>query len=1451
MFALLFLILIPLCLSGIVTGIRIFLFVHSIISSFLDNMIIDLESNDITEFSSQAATWSVSNAVCPSCDHSFTTPTYCWTPKTTLQVLGGPNILGPSGSVPLNEYFQKEYRVFENFPSLAILRFDAYLFMKATGIYTDTGSLFDVYINGVKQSDKISGTQICNPFVDRDGVLINTMIGYQNVKIRIELADISASQNGKSLTLKFVNILPYETTERSIGFRNLTLYLFKNASQYSETINFPCGYSFFWDNNRGCVPCAPYCKVCTGESYAECTSCNSPYYFYPNGTCMANCVAPFTPTTGYICNKKCTKANQPILLEYNNACSASCNSPLVLSSDGLCSVPCKSAAEYLHPDNTCQVDCPAPLQPGSWAGLVKTCSACTKYLYSNNSCLSTCPAPLLNKLTADGIKSCYNPCAGTNNFLWPDSTCVTNCFLVTVNGVDGQYCASHCPSDYIYPDVSCLPQCQPPLNAVTVGGILFCTNPCSSGYLYPNSSCITRCEAPMEIKKIAGVQYCLKNSCEDYLYPDGSCLAECESPLVRDEIDGMKYCKSSCATDDYLYPDENFCAGECSSPLIEELKNGIKYCRNTCAGYIYPNSDCISDCSSPLVQENTNGVKYCRNNCAGFIYPEGDCLDKCPSPLREENINGNKYCQNNCAGFIYPDKDCLVECPSPLVQEKIDGVKYCQNNCLGFIYPEGDCIDKCPAPLIEENKNDIKYCQNNCVGFIYPEGDCLDKCPTPLIEENKNGIQYCQNSCAEWIYPNNNCIAECPFPLVEENKHGIKYCGNTCEGIIYPDGSCVPMQCEVPLRTQRTASCNAGGCEPPLKVNTVNAIEYCESPCAADSYIYPDDSCASECKLPLKSEKTAGVFYCKNACSDYLYPDNSCQQKCEPPMIIKVSAGIAYCEEKDSACGLEEYLSKDGSCQSTNLAGQFIVKTMRDHKPIELTFIERVFNAEKQKFSIFAEDHQIDCTWSIFGLDPLEKYSLDNWNTVSNCGYFQQICGADCEMGIGGCQNNKNETSKNPWIWDNYCWSVKSAGSSKLYSSYSLNLISTIALTSFGGPGNSFISPGFTIHNSLAGQKYAPGAMITKTHLHKPTNLSSSYRYAESEGRIITSLEFNQLNTPPTLHANLQAASCNLTSMNLPLTLIHRNFNYHNQTTTPFHSYMILRRPQLAVLKTLSNYDILTPQGVRKWGTSQKAFDILDPCNQQFFTLEQDNVGNFYAQIPASQKLANSESVICIAINDVTSNQYDLVLYEIKNKSSSWIASDRFVGLLSKDYVQEMTIQLNTKADRVLIDPVLNQLDIKFETDLDTPLMVIHTIFPTTCEIFLSPICKFEISTSDEALYISKSISAECGSLYERASYICQEGVYGSFFPPTELVTTRLSKYTVNTSFFITETDDFSRSSQFVDIFTRFLSYWTLQKISIFILILIMCIFIIRCYSSMRKKNLYCKVHHHHHEESI
>ena len=87
---------------------------------------------------------------------------------------------------------------------------------------------------------------------------------------------------------------------------------------------------------------------------------------------------------------------------------------------------------------------------------------------------------------------------------------------------------------------------------------------------------------------------------------------------------------------------------------------------------------------------------------------------------------------------------------------------------------------------------------------------------------------------------------------------------------------------------------------------------------------------------------------------------------------------------------------------------------------------------------------------------------------------------------------------------------------------------------------------------------------------------------------------------------------------------------------------------------------------MREWNTKEN-FEFLDPCNQQFLALRKDKVGNLFVELPASQRLTNPESTICIAINDIASTQDDLGLYELKNGTSTRFASDHFVGLFKQE----------------------------------------------------------------------------------------------------------------------------------------------------------------------------------------
>jgi len=98
--------------------------------------------------------------------------------------------------------------------------------------------------------------------------------------------------------------------------------------------------------------------------------------------------------------------------------------------------------------------------------------------------------------------------------------------------------------------------------------------------------------------------------------------------------------------------------------------------------------------------------------------------------------------------------------------------------------------------------------------------------------------------------------------------------------------------------------------------------------------------------------------------------------------------------------------------------------------------------------------------------------------------------------------------------------------------------------------------------------------------------------------------------------------------------------------------------------------------------------------------------------------------MICIAVNDVVSTQYDLVLYEIKNSFTTWFASRRFVGILSKDYVDELTLKITTKTNRTALTPLSNlNVEVRFDAEIPSKYVTIITSAPTTCQIFISPTC--------------------------------------------------------------------------------------------------------------------------------
>ena len=566
--------------------------------------------------------------------------------------------------------------------------------------------------------------------------------------------------------------------------------------------------------------------------------------------------------------------------------------------------------------------------------------------------------------------------------------------------------------------------------------------------------------------------------------------------------------------------------------------------------------------------------------------------------------------------------------------------------------------------------------------------------------------------------------------------------------------------------------------------------------CKAGYYI-AGSSCYPECPDPLKRTQIGTKLFCQTDCNsgEYAYWDGTktqCLSTCTPPLGRRVIASYAVC----GSCAWDEYLDPDGNCKSKNLPGQISFTLRLNDTPTQVTFIDKQLQADNARFTLFTKDYTLNPTWTFFGLNSMGEYSIDNWDTNSNCGCFKQLCGRECLLGIE-CYDNSADVSSTPFICNdqstrkNYCWSLIHSGT-EIYTSYTLTHLATIALTSYGGPDGVFVSPGFTISTRLSNQRDALNAIIMNYTPRQQLDLTASYRYVEHLGRVVTTQYFANMNTKPKITADLKTAFCNATTINLPLSL-----TYQKEEKAPsFHVYSILRKAEASTLTYLNDQDILTPNGVSEWN-NQETFDILDPCNQQFFTLRKDTMGNFFVYLPAFQTFSNPDSIICIAINDVPNSQYDLVLYELKNGSSVWSASDRFVGLLSRDYVEELTFRMATKANNTLIAPDLS-VRVEFHTDVDDAYVQIYTTVPiASCKVELSAACSFTISTSSDYLYAKYPIS-NCGYLYEKAGYNC-EGLVGYFYPPNNLVKTPTSQFTENTASSKTLKENFSVSKTIVD----------------------------------------------------
>jgi len=447
-----------------------------------------------------------------------------------------------------------------------------------------------------------------------------------------------------------------------------------------------------------------------------------------------------------------------------------------------------------------------------------------------------------------------------------------------------------------------------------------------------------------------------------------------------------------------------------------------------------------------------------------------------------------------------------------------------------------------------------------------------------------------------------------------------------------------------------------------------------------------------------------------------------------------------------------------------------------------LTLADISTMTENQILKIEDRDFSLSATWAIFSLKEGKEYNLTTWELGGSCGCSNQICGKDCP-GIKGedCDANTFEEPATCLISTRkgFCWGFVGTGTTQNYTLYNISQVAAVALMSYGGPQVPFVGPGFTIRTQLKDERYALNAMITGFKPRREVPLSN-YRYAESEGRLLTVEQFTHLTSKPSLSSTIvhtERSICPQVGFpRFETTKIIQNLKEDEKVN--IRSYLILRKGNLDNFSSLLNRYILTPTGLSRWST-QLTFDIFDPCNQQFLTLQIDRMGNFFVFLPNIQSLMKEE-IICVAVNDVSSNPYDLALYELKNATNIWRNSDRFRGLLSADYLESLELRITSKSSQPL--NLLNaKVEIEFNLQGDIPVLKLLTSTPLDCEIFLSPNCVIRLTTTQEQFIATKPIEPTCNHWYEVGKYMCQ-GVSGNFYPPSKCVETPISGYTENTT---------------------------------------------------------------------
>ena len=566
----------------------------------------------------------------------------------------------------------------------------------------------------------------------------------------------------------------------------------------------------------------------------------------------------------------------------------------------------------------------------------------------------------------------------------------------------------------------------------------------------------------------------------------------------------------------------------------------------------------------------------------------------------------------------------------------------------------------------------------------------------------------------------------------------------------------------------------------------------CIEPCPAGKYMSWNFTCINSCSFPLlKVDDVNQGLICEFPCAKYikfLYLNGSCLDTCPEELTRKETGGFQFCDQ-----------------------GQNLVNAIINEKNVTLVMdTVSMYPYKTKKFGAF----DIETSWTFFSIDEedYDLYSIQNWASDVECGGTCQSrrCGIDCDWGYLCDDSHGKENNFFCW-WpfgekkNNFCYNLYSKGN-ETFKAYKIKPFASITLTNYGGPGNfsNFVdddfSKWFTITNQVNNQSFASNGMIIDFETKKDYQ---DLRYAPSENRVVLKQQLFELyNKTPYFEVNWNNSKCDHKTKRayLPRT-IHlpdpsKIFDEKHEEKTIF-GYQILSQARIAEFTSLEDIPILTPiSGMQKWKRyhhQKQGFFYLDPCNQQFLNLQFDSLtGNYFVYPPGHQKL-NDDKFICIAISETVDFDDDtrgLVLYELFNGTDTWKRSTRFTGILTNDYLSEITLKVTSSAQPKLnfTDDDDDSVTISINHESSQPRINLKTNYPMICDIYISKQCTFRLVTTKEQLTAFKQVSEDCGKWYERSAYQC-DGMLGYLYPPNNLVAKKIRDFTISRT--VRERQDF------------------------------------------------------------